>query len=518
MKDGDSSITKTESLRLKLTLVSLMMLLIALVVLDAVVYIGLHQRYYSDLRAKVATAAADANQTPALMKGEAGNRAALQIIANAISTSDVVAVVDAPGIYPVVSQTCRPSSTGVMKCKYTDARAVGVFPLPGKRSQRDNAWTPLRVAVDRNDHVTARLSSYAPANSSPLSLLFITSNRPAESALRRLLLAEMTGTLLVLGLAALAGGLVIKLTLRPLDHMSEVAGSINAGNLSRRLRPNKAWTELGKLATALDAMLDSLSASINSERHARERAASSEQRMRDFLSDASHELRTPIAALQWNAEALLLHGGERKRREELAFEIAKQAQRSSRLVDDLLQVARLDQGLNLEKRYFDLAKLAKEEMQGLAEREPQLDLRFSCEGDCMLEADPGRIRQVIANLIDNSRKALAGKGAIALTLRRRLSLIELELTDTGPGVAAADCERVFERFVRLNGSSVDTDSIPGSGLGLAIARGIAEAHGGKLVCVPNDRGARFVLTVPLGKRLRGSASVEPPVRSSRGPA
>jgi two-component system OmpR family sensor kinase len=500
MTGESSKVTKTASLRWRLTLVSVAMLVLALVALDAAIYIGMRQRYYSDLRASVAAAVAHAREMPPLKVGgsNATRMVGLKSVANMLSSSDMIAAIYAPNRYPVVG---RPA----------DAKAMGLPRLAGPPATPDTSWALLAVAISENHSLIWKTGNYSDTSD---TVLFVTSNKSAEAALQRLLVAELVGTVLVLALALFGAGVVIKLTLRPLDRMAAVAGSINAGNLSRRLRPSKAWTELGKLATALDAMLDSLSASIVSERHARERAASSEQRMRDFLSDASHELRTPIAALQWNAEALLLHGGDRKRREQLTFEIAKQAQRSSRLVDDLLQVARLDQGLSLEKCHFDLAKIAREELESLRAREPELDLRFSCEGDCTLEADPERIRQVIGNLIDNSRKAVAGKGAIALTLRRRLSLIELQLTDTGPGVPAADCERIFDRFVRLNGSGMEADSAPGSGLGLAIARGIAEAHGGRLVCVPNERGARFVLTLPLGRRPGRHAPVEEPAQST----
>jgi two-component system OmpR family sensor kinase len=484
----ESTVTKTASLRWRLTLVSVAMLVLALIALDAAIYIGLHQRYYSDLRANLTTAAKNARDTQPMK--ENSKPASLRKIADALSSSDIVAAVYKPGKNPAVG-------------KPSEAKAIGLLPLKGPRATRDAAWTLLFIAADSNPSLLWTTGGYANTN---YSVLFVTSSKSAQATLRRLLVDELIGTLLVLALAVFVAGLVIKLTLRPLDRMAAMAGSISAGNLSRRIRPSKAWTELGRLATALDAMLDSLAASLVSERKARERAADSEQRMRDFLSDASHELRTPIAALQWNAEALLLHGGERKRREELAFEIAKQAQRSSRLVDDLLQVARLDQGLSLNKSCFDLAELASEELEVAREREPGLDLRFSCEGDCTIEADSERIRQVLANLVDNARKAVEGEGTIEIALHRKVSVVELQLADTGPGVPEAEREHIFERFVRLNGSRPRTDSAPGSGLGLAIARGIAEAHGGKLVCAPSSKGARFVLTLPLGRRSSERAS------------
>jgi signal transduction histidine kinase len=336
-------------------------------------------------------------------------------------------------------------------------------------------------------------------------VIFAISKAPAEATLRRLLIAELLGTLLVLGGAVLLASFVVRLTLRPLDRIARTASRISAGDLEQRLRPSKPWTELGRLATALDAMLDSLSSSLISERRAHEQASHSEERMRYFLSDASHELRTPIAGLQWSAEALLRHGHRRERREQLAFEIAKQARRASQLVADLLSMARLDQGLELERKPFDLTELAAEEVERVRQQEPEIELRLVSEGNCPIVADADRIRQVIANLIDNARKAMGGKGEIVLSIRRSGALVALEVRDSGPGVPEGERERIFERFVRLDDARRESKYGYGSGLGLAIARGIAEAHGGKLVCRESDAGARFALELPLSGRARRRA-------------
>ncbi len=478
MNDNGANGMKTASLRWRLTLTSLAMLVLALVALDAAIYVGLHQRYYSDLEANKAEVIALArNYNP-------GPHDTLATIASTISRSNVVAVIDRPGRYPVVGKP-----TGFEPPKLPAIKGRSVLP--------DVAWSLFVTAVYSDSNLTKdQLPSY-PTSSD--TALFIASKAPVEASLRRLLIAELIGTALVLALAVLIVGVSIRLTLRPLDRMAAVADRIAGGDISRRLRPSKVSTELGRLATALDAMLESLAASLTSERSAHEQASRSEERMRDFLSDASHELRTPIAGLQWSAEALLRHGEERERSEQLSFEIVRQARRASQLVADLLSMARLDQGLKLEPRPIDLTALAREEIELVKEQEPKLRLNLKSHGDCPLVADPERIRQVISNLIDNARKATGGEGRVDVSIGRSGASAELWVQDSGPGVPEAERERIFQRFVRLDDRRESKKGY-GSGLGLAIARGFAEAHGGSLVCVPSDSGARFVLKLPLSGR------------------
>ncbi len=491
--------TKTGSLRWRLTAISLSMLAAALIALDVAIYTGVRQRDYSELRANRDAAvshsygiSADEKLTPAK-------------IARALSAPNVVAVVYRPGAYPVIGNT-----TGFE----TPLPQIQRKPLPpGEQTPSyaatDEAWSSFLIGVNSNPELTWR--TVTPFASSEVgardAVMFISSKKPVEDGLERLLIAELIGTLIVLGSAVLLMGLAVKLTLRPLDRVVAVASRISAGDMFQRLLPSKPSTELGRLATAFDAMLDSLAESLASEREARESAARSEERMRSFLSDASHELRTPVAGLQWSAEALLRHGNDREERERLSFQIAKQARRASRLIADLLSIARIDQGTPLQREPFDLAALVEEEIQRLREREPGLALDFSGDDECVLVADPERIREVVSNLLDNSRKATRGKGRISVSLRRRGSRAELAVEDSGPGVPAADRERIFERFVRLDDSRARSDYGFGSGLGLPIARGIAEAHGGRLVCVKGKTGARFVLTLSIGgRRMRRRAS------------
>ncbi len=484
MKKEHPKRTKTVSLRWRLTLVSLALLTLALLALDAAIYVGLHQRYYSDLKANTASVIARARDYRPNPKDN------LATIATVISTSNVVAIIDRPGRYPVIG---KPVGFELPKLPKIKKRPV----------QPDAAWSLFLGRIFSDSSLATGTLNFYPTSSD--TVLFVASKAPVQASLRRLLIAELIGTVFVLALAVLIVGVAIRLTLRPLDRMAAVADRIAGGDIGQRLRPSRVSTELGRLATALDAMLDSLAESITSERRAHELASSSEERMRDFLSDASHELRTPIAGLQWSAEALLRHGHDRERREQLSFEIAKQARRASQLVADLLAMARLDKGLQLERTPFDLSELALEEIERVRQQEPGLELRFTSENGCPLFADSGRVRQVIANLIDNARKATGGAGEIDVSVRRNGAFVELIVQDSGPGVPEEEREHIFERFVRLNNAR-DSKRAYGSGLGLAIARGFAEAHGGSLICAESDSGARFVLELPLSGRAERNES------------
>lgn len=292
------------------------------------------------------------------------------------------------------------------------------------------------------------------------------------------------GGLVLLVLAALALRPVVNRALRPLDQVTATARAITAGDRGARLRPDRPETELGQAASAFDAMLDEVEGAERQSRRA-------EQRLRAFLSDAAHELRTPLAGVQAAAERLLRGGEDRQQREELSVTVIREARRASRLADDLLTMARIDSGLELHRAPVELRRVAS----GVVEvaRLANPDARLEVVGDAgTVTADPDRLTQVMTNLVDNALNATRHQGHVTLTLARTPEGASVDVADDGPGIPAADAERVFERLVRLDASRTGG----GSGLGLSIARGIAEAHGGSLALVPSGHGAKFRLSLP----------------------
>jgi signal transduction histidine kinase len=220
-----------------------------------------------------------------------------------------------------------------------------------------------------------------------------------------------------------------------------------------------------------------------------------DERMRRFLADASHELRTPIAAVQASAETLLRTSPDRAAREKLILQILREGHRAGRLIDDLLAITRLEQGFALARKHLDLVPLATAAVEITRELAPAVDVQLHAPGHAHLNGDPQRIRQILDNLLSNARHATPDGGQITVRVTGQATSIQVEVTDTGPGIRQPDRERIFERFTRLDGAHPNrTDS---NGLGLAIARGIATAHSGTLTCTdPAGQGARFLLQLP----------------------
>lgn len=298
-----------------------------------------------------------------------------------------------------------------------------------------------------------------------------------------------------LGVAVVGVVVVVRRALRPLDEVTATARSIADGDRGRRLRPARTDTEIGRVAAAFDEMLDAVEG-------AEAQAVAAEERVRGFLSDAAHELRTPVAGVRAAADTLVRSGGDDPATTEvLAVHVVRQADRAARLVDDMLTMARLDRGIVLDRRPTDLVPWLRAEVDRLELRLPGITLHPGLPTEAVpVEVDADRLAQVLGNLVDNAARATGGTGTVRLTLGTDADEATLVVEDDGPGIPVDDRERVFDRLVRL-GESRDVRS-GGAGLGLPIARGIAVAHGGTLVHDDDGTlgGARFVLRLPRATR------------------
>jgi signal transduction histidine kinase len=272
--------------------------------------------------------------------------------------------------------------------------------------------------------------------------------------------------------------------LRPLRHVAAVAQRIAAGDRRQRLHPRRPETELGQMAASFDAMVDSLEEAVA-------QATRSEAAMRRFLADASHELRTPIAALQATIETLLREQPPRPRRDQLEADVARGTQRLGRLVDDLLNLARLEANEPLRSEAVDLVPIGESLVAEARSRSPAR-ISIAHDGPATVVGDPEALTRVLRNLIDNAVQAAGEDGQIVLVLQRSPARVRATVSDDGPGVPPESRERIFQGFVRLNGSA-------GTGLGLAIARVIAEQHRGNVTCENCDTGARFTLELPAAE-------------------
>jgi two-component system, OmpR family, sensor kinase len=304
----------------------------------------------------------------------------------------------------------------------------------------------------------------------------------ASRTLQRVLVIAGAAALLITALALILG---MRVALAPLDAMTSLARSIAAGRRGGRLQPTRSDTELGRTAVAFDEMLDSLE---GAERTAR----GAEQYMRQFVADAAHELRTPVTGLQTAAETLLQLGPDTpaERREELELLLVRESRRAGTLVADLLELARIDAGLVLRRQPVLLKHLAQTQADRLHLMAPDHTVEV-IGPDLQIQADPDRLTQILANLLDNARHATGDTGRIEVLLRQTPDQVQVVVQDNGPGVPPEDRERIFQRLVHGERSR-------GSGLGLPIARGFARAHGGELIATdrPDGKpGAAFLLTL-----------------------
>jgi signal transduction histidine kinase len=275
---------------------------------------------------------------------------------------------------------------------------------------------------------------------------------------RQLVVLALAAPLLIAGLAA-AGWVIVRATLRPVGLLSREAAAISSLDAERRLPVVEGDDEIARLAATLNQMLARLQVAF-----ARERA---------FVDDASHELRTPLAVLRGEIDLALGALDDRGEVEQSLRAAKSQAERLTRLAEDLLLLARDRDGtLAVNRQPVDLSDLLREEAAGLG---AALKIGIDVTGDpVVLDADPSRLRQVFANLAANSAAARASH--VQVSLRRSHGDVVMEWADDGLGFPPALLESAFERFVRGDTARTET----GAGLGLSIVRAIAAAHGGSV--------------------------------------
>ncbi|PPH22913.1 two-component sensor histidine kinase [Rathayibacter sp. AY1C4] len=283
---------------------------------------------------------------------------------------------------------------------------------------------------------------------------------------------------LLIALVAVVCAVVVGRALRPVERMREEAEAVTSSALDRRIAAPGSGDEVDRLAHTLNRMLD--------------RLQSGHERQRRFVSDASHELRSPVAALRQTAEVALAHP-DRLDSARLARTVAEESVRLGGLIEGLLLLARADEArLAVASAPVDLDDLALGEVRRLRDSGARVDA--SGISAVQAVADEALLSRALRNLVDNAVRHRSSQ--LALSTRIDGAEAVLAVDDDGPGIPAAERERVLERFVRLDeGRARDAG---GSGLGLAIVAGIARAHGGRVVVGDSALGgARVEVRVPL---------------------
>ncbi len=274
-----------------------------------------------------------------------------------------------------------------------------------------------------------------------------------------------------------------KSVLAPIRDITDMAATLSASNLSNRINIAGTKNELKDLATVINTMLDRIERSYNSQKQ--------------FVSDASHELRTPIAVIQGYVRMLQRWGKDDPGvLEEGITAIAQETASMKDLVESLLFLARHDKKtLMMEMEIFDPCDLISELHREAAMVTPEDQFILSPADHCSIEADRGMIKQVMRILLDNAVKYTPKGGTITMGVRRDARGCTLTMQDNGPGIPKEELPKIFDRFYRSD-SARKTES-GGHGLGLSIARIIVIAHGGKLnVRSKVGMGTTFSVTLP----------------------
>lgn len=453
------------SLRLRLLLGLLALVAIGLGVTDAVTYValqgGLVQRVDQELSDSVAT----------------GERALSTGHAFGLTSGDYVAIYQQGHGIQGDSVTYLPGQKAGPEPRLTDAMAAAAGSVPS-----------FYTVSARTGSSEFRVLTLALGGGASFMLAFPLSD--VDSTLSQLRLLEIVvsgGVLLLLGLGA---WWIVQLGLRPLARIRTTASAIAGGDLSQRVEPGTPGTEVGELATSLNEMLSQIEQAFAAR-------SASEARMRQFMSDASHELRTPLSSIRGYAE--LFRHGAKGRPEDLSkamTRIESESARMTQLVDDLLLLARLDEGRPLERSRVDVSQLAVDAVADASVADRQHPIHVDAPDPVLVMGDEARLRQVVGNLLRNSTLHTPAKTPIEVSVEREGDLAVLKVIDHGPGVAPELAARIFERFVRADLSRGREQG--GSGLGLAIVAAIVGSHRGSLRLDPTPGGgATFSVRIPV---------------------
>jgi two-component system OmpR family sensor kinase len=313
------------------------------------------------------------------------------------------------------------------------------------------------------------------------------------ATLHRLLGVQVLVSLVVLLTVAVLAAWLVRVGLRPLEGIGATAGAIAAGDLSRRVEPADERTEVGRLGIALNAMLAQIEAAFDHRRR-------SEERLRTFIADASHELRTPLTSIRGYAE--LFRRGADRRPQDLEKSMARieaEAARMGVLVDDLLLLARLDQGRPLEREPVELNRVAGEAVDAARAIDPDRPIELDTAAIVEIRGDEGRLRQVFDNLLDNARVHTSPATSIRVRVWADGPEAVVSVQDEGEGLDPEVADHAFERFFR--GDPARSSATGGAGLGLSIVAAIVRAHGGTVRVVPQDPdepGTTFEVRLPFG--------------------
>ncbi|MDH4280160.1 MAG: HAMP domain-containing histidine kinase [Acidimicrobiia bacterium] len=316
-----------------------------------------------------------------------------------------------------------------------------------------------------------------------------------DDVVRRMVSYQAVGLITVLLLLAAVAWWVNRLGIRPIKLMTATASEIAEGDLSVRIPTDSvAGSEAGRLANALNTMMSRIQAAATAQER-------SEQRLRRFMADASHELRTPITTVRGYAE-LYRHGGleERSELDDAMRRTEQESQRMERLVQDMMTLANLDQRRDIELGEVDVSSIVEDAGKDASAMAPDRSVIVDVDPGLRVVGDEDRLRQVLANVVANALSHTPADSPLSLGARATDDgAVIIEVADSGPGMAPDVVDNVTERFYRADPSRSRASG--GSGLGLAIVKAVVDAHGGDL-SIRSDvvTGTTVGITLPRSAR------------------
>lgn len=311
------------------------------------------------------------------------------------------------------------------------------------------------------------------------------------------------GSLIVMLVAGLLGSWIIRRTMKPLERVSAVAHGVAHSNLETETisqtsrvseRDSNPGSEVGAVGFALNQLLDNVQSALESRQR-------TEDQMRVFIADASHELRTPLAAIKGYSDLIRWTEDLSDAGEESVQRIESQTQRMSRLVEDLLLLARLDEGRKPQFTAVDLTELLIENVSDLQVAAPDHRWKLDLPDEPVeVTGDPAQLQQVLLNLLSNARKHTDEGTEVTAGLALLADQQEAVMTvaDNGPGIAPEFLDKIFDRFTRADKARSGSDGT--TGLGLPIVKAIVESHGGTIEVTSKPGHTLFSVRLPINQK------------------
>jgi heavy metal sensor kinase len=474
-----------QSLRFKLTLWYVFILGILLIAFSSFLYLTLSKSLYRDVDNKLKALAefiATESASPLSKFGFGNIDQTLETSMNLKPVGKFIQVLDESGRIGRKSDNLKDVQLPISLNALKNA-SMGLVTFETNRSLGD---TPLRI-------VTLPVTE---KNQSMRIVQVASSLEDVEDALNTLFLILVITVPSALILASLGGQFLAYKALKPVDQITQTARMITSQNLNQRISPPKVTDEISRLIETFNEMISRLDQSF--------------RQIKQFSSDASHQLKTPLTILRGEVEVALRKERGPAEYQKVLKSNLEEVHRMAQIVEDLLMLSRADNGeIQLSLKEIDLAEILNEmvpQARFLAQPQNLLLQAFLPEEKITILGDSLRIRELLLNLIENAVKYSEDGGQVTIHLskqnsaasgeRKENGFAEIRVTDTGIGIAKEDQERIFDRFFRVDKARSREQG--GSGLGLSICKWIVEAHQGKITVESYlEKGSSFIVLLPL---------------------